>query len=248
MYSPLPVERSLDFSVPKEHMLLVTKTTSAWRDTARVDTRITFWNSRDKRDSLFRPKILARFSRVKISSESHRQKFRSGNREKWVSLWNFVARIASYESRRKKFRNKTRFSRVSQTNFVARLAGLANRNFVARLTRIITNFNSGVLRESCENFKSNSNFSQWIMTLLVCESRKCETHKLRNSQAWQYIAFSLSCETRETCETRTDIFARASLIFHKILARKIAKRDSLSTVDTAGTWQEEPGKSHISDG
>ncbi len=40
----------------------------------RVDTRITFWNSREKRDSLFRPKILARFlrdSRVKISSDSH---------------------------------------------------------------------------------------------------------------------------------------------------------------------------------
>ncbi len=40
---------------------------------ARVDKRITFLNSREKQDSLFRPKILARFlrdSRVKISSET----------------------------------------------------------------------------------------------------------------------------------------------------------------------------------
>jgi hypothetical protein len=38
---------------------------------SRVDTRISFWNSREKRYSLFRPKILARFLRdlrVKISS------------------------------------------------------------------------------------------------------------------------------------------------------------------------------------
>ncbi len=103
---------------------------------------------------------------------------------------NFVARIVSYESRKKKFLSKTRFSLVLQTNFVA---------------RIITNFNSGVLRESCENFESNTNFSLWIMTLLVCESRKYETHKLRDSQASQYIAFFPSCETRKT---RTDIFAR----------------------------------------
>jgi hypothetical protein len=45
------------------------------------------------------------------------------------------------------------------------------------------------------------------MILLVCESRK-----LQDSQASQYIAFFPSCEThetRETRETRTDIFARS---------------------------------------
>jgi hypothetical protein len=86
---------------------------------------------REKRDSLFRPQILARYSRdsrVKISSETRRLKFRSKTRVKQVSLRTFVAGIASYESRRKKFQSKTRFSRVLQTNFVARLASLANRN------------------------------------------------------------------------------------------------------------------------
>ncbi len=112
-------------------------------------------------------KLVARLA----SRESHRQKFRSKNCEKRVLLRNFVAKIASEESRRKKFRSETRFSRVSQTNFVARLASLANRNFVAKLTKIINYFNSGVLRESCENFESNTNFSLWIMTLLG----KCET-------------------------------------------------------------------------
>ncbi len=122
---------------------------------SRVDTRITFWNSREKRDSLFRPKILARFSRdsqVKISSETRfsrvlQTEFCSETCENWVLLWNFVAGIASYESRRTKFCSKTRFLRVLQTNFVARLASLTNRNFIARLVRIITNFNPGVLRE-----------------------------------------------------------------------------------------------------
>ncbi len=51
------------------------------------------------------------------------------------------------------------------------------------------------------------------MTLLVCESLKCETHKLRDSQAWQYIALFPFCETRETRETRTDIFARSESHF-----------------------------------
>ncbi len=51
------------------------------------------------------------------------------------------------------------------------------------------------------------------MTLLVCESRKCKTHKLRDSQAWQYIAFFPSCETHETHETHTDIFARSKSHF-----------------------------------
>jgi hypothetical protein len=100
-------------------------------------------------------KLVARLA----SCESHRQKFCSENCEKRVSLRNFVARIASYESHRKKFCSKTHFSRVSQTNFVARLASLANKNFVARLAKIITNFNSGVLREPCKNFESNTNFS-----------------------------------------------------------------------------------------
>jgi hypothetical protein len=132
-------------------------------------------------------KLVARLG----SLESHRQKFRSENREKRVLLRNFVARIASYESRTKNFRSKTRFSRVSQTNFVARLASLANRNFAARLARIIINFNSGVLRESCKNFESNTNFSLLIMTLLVCESRKCKTHKLHTRKLDNISHFSL---------------------------------------------------------
>jgi hypothetical protein len=107
-------------------------------------------DSRETRES----KLVARLA----SRESHRQKFCSENREKRVLLRNFVARIASYESRRNKFRSKTRLLRVSQTNFVVRLASLANRKFVASLARIITNFNSRVLRESCENFGSNTHF------------------------------------------------------------------------------------------
>ncbi len=109
--------------------------------------------SRDFREAR-ESKLVARLA----PCESHRQKFRSENREKRVLLRNFVVKIASYQSRRMKFRSKTRFSQVSQKNFVARLASL-NRNFIARLARIITNFNSGVLRESCENFESNTNFS-----------------------------------------------------------------------------------------
>ncbi len=110
--------------------------------------------SRDFREAR-ESKLVARLA----PRESHRQKFRSENREKRVLLRNFVVKIASYQSRRMKFRSKTRFSQVSQKNFVARLASLVNRNFIARLARIITNFNSGVLRESCENFESNTNFS-----------------------------------------------------------------------------------------
>jgi hypothetical protein len=173
-----------------------------WCIRGRVDTRITFWNSREKRDSLFRPQILAWFSqdsRVKIWSETCFTR---------VSLWHFVSRIASYESDRKKFRSKTRFSRVSQENFVVRLASLRNRNFIARLARININFNCGVLQEYCKNFGSNTNFSQWIMILLVCES--C---KLRDSQASQYIAVFPSRETRQTLETRTDIFVRSESHF-----------------------------------
>ncbi len=37
----------------------------------------------------------------------------------------------------------------------------------------------------------------------------CETRKLKDSQASQYIAFFSSCKTCETRETRTDIFARS---------------------------------------
>jgi hypothetical protein len=110
--------------------------------------------SRDFRETR-ESKLVARLA----SRESHRQKFHSENREKRVLVRNFVAKIASYEPRRKKFCRKTSFSRVSQTNFVARLASLANINFVARLARIIINFNSGVLRESCEKFESNTNLS-----------------------------------------------------------------------------------------
>jgi hypothetical protein len=102
---------------------------------ARSETR--FLDTKFSRD--FRmareSKLVARIA----SHESHRQKFHNENREKQVLLRNFVAKIASYEPRRKKFHRKISFSRVSQTNFVARLAR-------------ITNFNSGVLRESCEKF------------------------------------------------------------------------------------------------
>ncbi len=98
--------------------------------------------SRDSRETS-KLKLVARFA----SSESRRQKFPTETREKRVSLLNFVVRLTSYESHRKKFHSKTRYARVSQTSFVARLVSLASRNFIARLARIITNFNPGVLRE-----------------------------------------------------------------------------------------------------
>ncbi len=122
-------------------------------------------------------------------------------------------RIASYETHRKKFHSKTRFSRISQTNCVVRLASLANRNFVARLARIITNFISGVLRESCENFGLTliSHYELWFCLFASLEN--CKTRKLRDLQAWQYIAFFSSRKTREIRETRTDIFARSKSHF-----------------------------------
>ncbi len=110
---------------------------------ARSETR--FLDPKFSRDSheTRKSKLVARLT----SRESCRLKFFSETRENRVSLGNFAAGIASYESCRKKFCSKTRFLRVLQTNFVARLASLANRNFVARFARIITNFNPGVLRE-----------------------------------------------------------------------------------------------------
>jgi hypothetical protein len=115
---------------------------------ARSETRILDPKfSRDFRETR-ESKLVARLA----FRESHRQKFHSKNREKRVFLRNFVAKISSYKPRRKKFRTKSSFLRVSQTNFVARLASLANRNFVATLARIITNFNPGILRESWEKF------------------------------------------------------------------------------------------------
>ncbi len=111
----------------------------------RIETR--FLDPKFSRD--FRATCESKQVARLASCESYRQKFHSENREKRVLLRNFVEKIASYEPRREKFRRKTSFSRVSQTNFVA---SLANRNFVARLTRIITNCNSGVLTESCEEF------------------------------------------------------------------------------------------------
>ncbi len=90
-----------------------------------------------------------------------------------------------------KFCSENRFLRASQKEISQKdqfLASLADKfrsetresrkqKFLARLARIITNFNSGVVRESCEKFQSNTNFSLSIMTLLVYE-----THKLRDSQ------------------------------------------------------------------
>jgi hypothetical protein len=66
--------------------------------------------------------------------------------------------------------------------------------------------------------------------LLVCESRKLQDSQITRLASSQYIAFFPSHETRETHETRTDIFARSESHVHKILARKIAIRDSLSTL------------------
>jgi hypothetical protein len=63
------------------------------------------------------------------------------------------------------------------------------------------------------------------MILLVCESRK-----LRDSQATQYIAFFPSCETRETRETRIDIFARSESQIPQYSREKNCERDSLSTL------------------
>jgi hypothetical protein len=179
----------------------------------RVETRITFWNSREKRDSLFYPKFSRDYRETRESKLVVRQKFCSENCEKRVSLRNFVARPSSYEFRRKNFCSKTRFSRVLQTNFVVRLASLATRNFVARLARIIPNFNCGVLQESCKNFGSNNNFSLWIMILLVCESRNLRDSQIARLTSSQYIAFFPSHETRKTHKTRTDNFARSESHF-----------------------------------
>ncbi len=150
----LATERKVEGRVPGEARLEVGLTReSLFEILARSET--CFLDPKFSRDSRQTRELVARLA----SREFHRQKLRSETREKRVLLRNFVARIASYESHRKKFRSKTRFSLVSQTNFIVRLASLANRNFIARLVRIITNFNSGVLRESCENIGSNTNFS-----------------------------------------------------------------------------------------
>ncbi len=181
--------------------------------------------SRDFRETR-ESKLVARLA----SRESHKQKFNSENCEKRVLLRNFVAKIASYEPRRKKFRRKTSFSRVLQTNFVVRLASLANRNFIARLARIITNFNSGVLRESCENFSLTliSRCELWLCLLVSLANARltnCENCKLDNISHFSLLA-RLVRLTRLAL-----IFSRdASLIFYKILVRKIAKEDSLSTL------------------
>ncbi len=67
------------------------------------------------------------------------------------------------------------------------------------------------------------------MILLVCESRK-----LRDLQVHNISHFSLLVRL-ELLFTR-----EASIIFHKILGRKIAKRDSLSTlVDTGASCRNE---------
>jgi hypothetical protein len=105
------------------------------------------------RESLF--EILAR-SKTRILDPKILRDSRETCESKLVARLadrNFVVRIA-----RSKSRNKILYQ-VLQINFVARLASLANKNFVARLARIITNFNSGALQESCENFGSKKNFS-----------------------------------------------------------------------------------------
>ncbi len=109
----------------------------------------------------------SRDSQVKIGSVTCCSRVSQRETSWRFSLLNVVARLTSYESRRKKFRRKTCYARVSQTNFVARLASLANRNFVVRLARIITNFKCGVLRESGENFVSNTNFCRNLWGLAV---------------------------------------------------------------------------------
>jgi hypothetical protein len=151
-------------------------------------------DSRETRES----KLVARLA----SLESHRQKFCSETCEKWVSLWNFAVRIASYESRRKKFFSKARFLRFSQSNFEED-ASHANRNFVARLARIITNFNSRVLREFWVQhlFLAVNYDFPCLRVSQLARLANCETRKLWNSQASQYIAFFPSCETCEICET-----------------------------------------------
>ncbi len=157
--------------------------------------------SRDSRKT-YESKLIARLT----TCESCRQKFCNKTHEKRVSLRNFIARIASYESRGKKFRSKACFSRVSHTNLLVRLASLANRNFVVRLARIITKLNSGVLREFwVQHYNTNGFACLWVVN--------CETRKLRDSQASQYIAFFPSHKTRETRKTRTDIFARSESYF-----------------------------------
>jgi hypothetical protein len=102
-------------------------------------------------ETRFLDSIFSRDLWVKIGSETCCSRVSQTETSQRFSLLNFVARLTSYESCRKKFRSKTCYAQVLQTNFVAILASLANRNFVVRLARIISNFNPGVLRESCEN-------------------------------------------------------------------------------------------------
>ncbi len=107
-------------------------------------------------------KLVDRFA----SCESLRQKFCCENREKQVSLQNFVARITSYESHKNKFHSKTCFSQVSQINFVARLA---NYDFaclqvsqIAQYTAFSPSPETCETRENCTDIfaRSESHFPQ----------------------------------------------------------------------------------------
>ncbi len=88
------------------HGLLILGLTreSLFEHLARSETR--FLDPKFSRDfcETCESKLVARLT----SCESHRQKFRSENREKRVLLRNFVAKIAFYESLRKKFCSETR--------------------------------------------------------------------------------------------------------------------------------------------
>jgi hypothetical protein len=157
-------------------------------------------------------KLVARLT----SCESHRQKFRSENREKQVSLRNFVAKIASYESLRKKFCSETRKSRkrVSLRDSRESLLILTLESW-ENLGRIL----SLTLISRCE---------LWLclfVSLTNARLTNCEARKLDNISHFSLLASFVRLAKLAL------IFSReASLIFYKILARKIAKRDSLSTL------------------
>jgi hypothetical protein len=74
---------------------------------------------------------------------------------------------------------------------------------------------------SAELWAKIANFSLWMMILLVCMSRNCETRKLHNISHFSLLVSLMRLAM---------IFLQeASLIFHKILA--IVKRDSMSTLN-----------------
>jgi hypothetical protein len=82
------------------------------------------------------------------------------------------------------------------------------------------------------------------MILLVCESCKLRDSQITRLASSQYIAFFPSYKTRETHETRTDIFARSESHFpqnsrEKNCETRLAVNPS-GSMEWAGVWGELP--------